>query len=128
MAAIVLLVRAARPRRPREARVTAPSLEQKARDRFGEADRLAAAGELTAAVRSLAGAVAAALGDDRDWELSPLTVREIFAQAPDPKGLRPLLSVFEAAVYGALPPDLEDYSRAAAAAAPFRRAPQDVAA
>jgi uncharacterized protein DUF4129 len=127
-AAIVFLVRAARPGGRREARVIAPSLEQKARDRFGEADRLAAAGDLTGAVRSLAGAVAAALGDDRDWELSPLTVREIFARAPDPASLRPLLSVFEAAVYGARPPNPEDYRRAATAAAPFRRTPQEVAA
>jgi hypothetical protein len=112
----------------REARQAAAALEEAARDRFAEADRLATAGDLTGAVRSLAGAVAAALGDDRDWERSPLTVREIFARARQPSALRPLLLVFEAAVYGARPPAREDYQRAAAAAAPFRRRPERSAA
>jgi hypothetical protein len=127
-AAVLLLLRAARGGGRRETKLAAPSLEESATDRFSEADRLAAAGELTAAVRSLAGAVAASLGDDRDWERSPLTVREIFSHAPDPQSLRPLLLVFEAAVYGARPPGADEYARAAAAAAPFRRAPEDVAA
>ena len=112
----------------REARSVAAALEEAARDRFADADRLAAAGDLTGAVRSLAGAVAAALGDDRDWERSPLTVREIFARARQPGALRPLLLVFEAAVYGARTPALEDYQRAADAAAPFRRRPETTAA
>jgi hypothetical protein len=92
-----------------------------ARDRFAEADRLAAAGDLAAAVRELAGGVAAALGDERDWEFSPLTVREIFGRAPRPEALRPLLHVFEEAVYGGRPPDAAAYASASAAAAPFRR-------
>jgi hypothetical protein len=125
---LFFLVRAIRGGPRREARETATRLEQAARDRFAEADRLAAAGDLTAAVRSLAGAVAAALGDDRDWDRSPLTVREIFARAPEPGALRPLLLVFEAAIYGALPPAAEDYDRAAAAASPFRRRPEKAAA
>jgi hypothetical protein len=125
---LFFLLRAIRRGPRREARQTASKLEQAARDRFAEADRLAAAGDLTGAVRSLAGAVAAALGDDRDWDRSPLTVREIFARAPQPEALRPLLAVFEAAVYGALPPEPEDYDRAAAAAAPFRPRPERAAA
>jgi hypothetical protein len=92
----------------------------RARDHFGDADRLAAAGDLTGAVRALAGGVAAALGDERDWEASPLTVREIFARAPDAAALRPLLLAFESAVYGGRPPDADSYRRAASAAAVFR--------
>ena len=89
-------------------------------DRFARADRLAAAGDLEGAIRALAGAVAAALGGDRAWEASPLTVRELFAGAADPAALRPLLLTFEAAVYGQRPPGPEAYRRAEAAAAPFR--------
>jgi hypothetical protein len=125
---LFFVLRAIRRGPGREARQTGTRLEQAARDRFAEADRLAAAGDLTGAVRSLAGAVAAALGDDRDWERSPLTVREIFALAPEPGTLRPLLLVFEAAIYGAVPPAPEDYHRAATAAAPFRRRPERDAA
>jgi hypothetical protein len=72
--------------------------------------------------------VAAALGEERDWDRSPLTVREIFARAREPGALRPLLSVFEAAVYGARPPDAEAYALAAEAAAPFRRPDEALAA
>ncbi len=92
-----------------------------ARDRFVEADRLAAAGDLAGAVRELAGGVTAALGgDDRVWEVSPLTVRELFSRAPDQAALRPLLLAFETAVYGGRPPDAVAYRRAEVAAAPFR--------
>jgi hypothetical protein len=91
-------------------------------DRFARADRLAAAGDLEGAVRALAGAVAVALGGDRAWELSPLTVRELFAAAADPAALRPLLLAFEAAVYGQRPPGPGAYRRAEVAAAPFRPA------
>src|SRR5439155_1424620 len=59
---LFFLFRAARGGARREARVTAASVDEAARDRFAEADRLAAAGDLTGAVRSLAGAVAAAHG------------------------------------------------------------------
>jgi hypothetical protein len=89
-------------------------------DRFASADRLAATGDLDGAIRALTGAVAVALGGDRAWEASPLTVRELFARAAEPAGLRPLLLTFEAAVYGRRPPDPEAYRRAEAAAAPFR--------
>jgi hypothetical protein len=121
IAVAVLLALAARGRGRREAQLADRSVEEIARDRFAEADRLASQGDLTAAVRALAGAVAAALGDHRDWDRSALTVREIFSRADDPARLRPLLLVFEAAVYGAVPPDSEAYARAGAAAAPFRR-------
>jgi hypothetical protein len=104
-------------------------LERPGPDHFAEAERLAAAGDLAGAVRALAGGVAVALGDERDWELSPLTVREIFARSPQPAGLRPLLLAFEAAVYGGRAPDAEAYRQAAAAAAPFRlAAPREAAA
>jgi hypothetical protein len=127
-AAVVLLALGARGRGRREVRLVATSPAEIARDRFAEADRLAAGGDLTGAVRSLAGAVAAALGEERDWDRSPLTVREIFARAREPKALRPLLLVFEAAVYGARPPDAEAYALAAEAAAPFRRPDEALAA
>ncbi len=125
---LFFLLRAIRRGPRREVRQTTSALEEAARDRFAEADRLAAAGDLTGAVRSLAGAVAAALGDDRDWERSPLTVREIFARAREPAALGPLLLVFEAAVYGGRRPEPEDYQRAASAAAPFRPRPESSAA
>jgi hypothetical protein len=128
VAAAVLLALASRGRGRPEAHLADRSGEEIARDRFAEADRLAAQGDLTAAVRALAGGVAAALGDQRDWERSPLTVREIFSRAADPAALGPLLRVFEAAVYGAVPPDPEAYARAAAAAAPYRQRPEPLAA
>ena len=71
-------------------------------------------------MRALAGAVAAALAGDRAWELSPLTVRELFARAPDPAALRPLLVAFEGAAYGVRRPAPAAYRLAEAAAAPFR--------
>jgi hypothetical protein len=122
LAALALLVvRSARWLARREARVTeADSVEAAARDRFAEADRLAEAGDLAGAIRELAGGVAAALADDRTWDVSPLTVRELFGRAPDPAALRPLLLAFEASVYGDRPPAPDAYRRAAAAAAPFR--------
>jgi hypothetical protein len=118
----LLLVRAVRGRGGREARAAeeARAGGQTARDRFAEADRLAAAGDFTGAVRALAGGVAAALGDDRDWEVSPLTVREIFWRSPDPEALWPLLAAFESAVYGGREPDAGGYARADAAATPYR--------
>jgi hypothetical protein len=109
----------------RPARGTAAG--RRGEDRFDRADRLAAAGDLEGAVRALAGAVAVALGGDRAWEASPLTVRELYARSADPAGLRPLLLAFEAAVYGRRQPDPETYRRAEAAAAPFRSARQAAA-
>jgi hypothetical protein len=126
---LLLVLRAGRPGSRREARLLARDRpDAVARDRFAEADRLAAAGDPTGAVRSLAGGVAAALGDERDWEASPLTVREIFRRSSDPGGLRPLLAAFEAAVYGGHAPERDAYERAAAAAAPYRRQPEGRAA
>ena len=128
LGAAVLVVRAGRRGGRGELKERVPSLEEKARDRFAEADRLSASGDLTGALRALAGAVAAALGDDRDWERSPLTVREIFASAADPSTLRPLLLAFESAVYGGRRPSEEEFRLAAAAAAPFRKPPREAAA
>jgi hypothetical protein len=118
----LLLVRAVRGHGGREARAAeeARAGGKTARDRFAEADRLAAGGDLTGAVRALAGGVAAALGDDRDWEVSALTVREIFWRSSDPQALRPLLAAFESAVYGGRAPDAEGYARADAAATAYR--------
>jgi hypothetical protein len=118
----LLLARAARGRGRREARAAewARASGETARDRFADADRLAGTGDLTGAVRALAGGVASALGDDRAWEVSPLTVREIFWRSPDPGALLPLLRVFEAAAYGAREPDAETYAEAKRAAAPYR--------
>jgi hypothetical protein len=129
LTSVVLLMLGARGRgRGGEVGLAVPPRAEVARDRFAEADRLAAGGDLTAAVRALAGAVAAALGEERDWDRSPLTVREVFARAWEPWALRPLLVVFEAAVYGARPPDAEAYAMAAEAAAPFRPPAQVLAA
>jgi hypothetical protein len=96
-------------------------------DYFEEADRLAAAGDRVGAIRALCAGVAATLAGERTWEGSPLTVREIFQHAPDPTSLRPLLSPFEAAVYGGRDVDRAAYERALQVAAPFRR-PKDLAA
>jgi len=126
----LLLLRAVRGHGRKGARAAEQALAsgEAARDRFADADQLAAAGELTSAVRSLAGGVAAALGDDRDWEVSPLTVREIFWRSPDPEALGALLAAFEAAVYGGRELDAETYARAQAAAAPYRSPLQEKAA
>lgn len=96
-------------------------------DYFDEADRLAAAGDRVGAIRALCAGVAATLAGERTWEGSPLTVREIFAHAPDPASLRPLLGPFEAAVYGGRDVDRATYARAVQVAAPFRR-PREMAA
>ena len=126
----LLLVRATRGHGRRQARAAerARVRGETARDRFADADRLAAAGDLTGALRALAGGVAAALGDDRAWEVSPLTVREIFWGSPNPEALLPLLAAFEAAVYGAREPDADAFARAERAAAPYRSAPAERAA
>jgi hypothetical protein len=89
-------------------------------DFFAEADRLAAIGDRVAALRALCAGVAATLAGERNWEGSPLTVREIFQRAPDPAALRPLLVPFEAAVYGGRDVDAVTYERAAAVALRFR--------
>ena len=96
-------------------------------DYFAEADRLAAKGDRVGAIRALCAGVAATLAGERTWEGSPLTVREIFRRAPDPRALDSLLRPFEAAVYGNRDVDDETYKRAAEVAARFR-APVEQAA
>ena len=130
LAVTALLLRATRGHGRREARIAEQALAsgRTSGDRFAEADRLAAAGQLTAAVRKLAGGVAASLGDERDWEVSPLTVREIFWRSPDPGALGPLLAAFESAVYGGRDLDAEAYARAETAAAPYRSLARERAA
>jgi hypothetical protein len=90
-------------------------------DHFGEADRLAALGDLAGAVRELALGVAAALAGDRPLRETSLTVREIFRGSDDPKALRPLLAAFEESFYGHHELDSDRLRSAEAAARPFRR-------
>ena len=71
-------------------------------------------------MRELTGAVATVLGGEGAWDVSPLTVRELFARAGRLGELRPLLRAFEEAVYGHRPVDRQMYEAAAAVAAPFR--------
>ena len=97
-------------------------------DFFAEADRLAAAGDRVGAIRALCAGVAGTLAGAQTWEGSPLTVREIFQRAGDPTRLWPLLTPFEAAVYGGLDVDAETYERAELAAAPFRKPQAEAAA
>ena len=104
-----------------------PSGPRAPADYFAEADRLAAQGDRVRALRALCAGVAATIAGERTWEGSPLTVREIFLRAPDPARLRPLLSAFEAAVYGGRDVDVATYEQAAQVAAPFRQ-PSELAA
>ena len=89
-------------------------------DYFAEADRLAARGDRVGAIRALCAGVAATLAGERTWEGSPLTVREIFQRAPDPRSLQPLLQPFEGAVYGGREVDQATYEHAMRVAAPYR--------
>lgn len=120
LALIVFLV--ARAARGRFSQAYAPPSEgpRPPEDYFAEADRLAAAGDRVGAVRALCAAVAATLAGAGSWQVSPLTVREIFQRSPDFANLRPLLMPFEGAVYGGRDIDEATFRRAAAAAAPFR--------
>jgi len=104
-----------------------PSGPRAPADYFNEADRLAAAGDRIGAIRALCAGVAATLAGERTWEGSPLTVREIFQHAQDPASLRPLLTPFEAAVYGGQEVDKATYEHALQVAAPFRQ-PKELAA
>jgi Na+-transporting methylmalonyl-CoA/oxaloacetate decarboxylase gamma subunit len=114
---LVLITRRAGGRRqPAQRHHEAP----KASDIFAEADRLAAAGDHTLALRALCAGVAAALGGERTWDVSPLTVREIFSRAASPSSLRPLLAPFEAAYYGGRPVDRDTYATASIAADAYR--------
>jgi hypothetical protein len=92
-----------------------------AADHFAEADRRASTGDYAGALRALANGVATALGGERAWNRSPLTLRELFARAEQPQGLRPLLYGFESTFYGHHPPDANVYARAAEAASPYRK-------
>ena len=118
IAIILILVtrRASVRRQSAQLRYEAPG----AADLFAEADRLAAAGDHTLALRALCAGVAAALGGERTWDYSPLTVREIFSRAGNPASLRPLLAPFEGAYYGGRPIDRETYAKASIAADPYR--------
>ena len=121
LAIIAWPIRGTLGRGGREATVRrAPSVVRPSADFFGEADRLAAAGDYQEAVRALAGGVAVKLSGERAWDHSPFTVRELFFRSKDPESLRPLLSSFEEASYGRRPPDHERYERAAQAAHPYR--------
>ena len=121
VAAVALIVfRSARGRFTQSLNVTAPGPRPPA-DYFAEADRLAVRSDRVGAIRALCAGVAATLEGERSWEGSPLTVREIFARAPDPAGLRALLVPFEAAVYGGRDVDIETYNLAERVAAPYRR-------
>lgn len=127
--AVVALVvfRATRGRFSESITAGGPEGRRAPSDYFAEADRFAAAGDRVRAIRALCAGVAATLAGERTWEGSPLTVREIFLRAPDPSGLRPLLSPFEAAVYGGREVDSDTYERASLVAAPFRH-PVELAA
>jgi hypothetical protein len=103
-----------RSRRPPLSAVPAPV------DYFALADRNAAGGDYSGALWALAAGVAGALSGEQVWSSSPLTVREIFRLAPA-GGLSPLLQAFEATVYGHHAVDAQTYTRAAAAAGPFRQ-------
>ncbi|HEX6349201.1 MAG TPA: hypothetical protein VF160_07410 [Candidatus Dormibacteraeota bacterium] len=93
------------------------------RERFREADRLAAAGDWEGAVRALAEAVATRLSGEPWWASSPQTLRELFRQAGRLEALRPLLLAFETVVYGRRTLDEPAYRAAEAAAAPIRAQP-----
>jgi hypothetical protein len=88
-------------------------------DHLAQAERLAAAGDHTAAVRELAAAVAERLGGEEAWDASPLTVRELFSRADHPELLRPLLLAFERAAYAGRAADADEYEVAAKAARLF---------
>lgn len=100
------------------------------RERFREADRLAAAGDWEGAVRALAEAVATRLSGEPWWASSPQTLRELFRQAGRLEPLRPLLLAFETVVYGRRKLEEAAYRAAEAAAGPIRAQPppEEVAA
>ena len=93
------------------------------RERFGEADRLSAAGDWNGAVRALAEAVATRLSGEPWWATSPQTLRELFRHAGRLDSLRPLLLAFETVVYARRSIDQPAYRMAEAAAAQIRAQP-----
>jgi hypothetical protein len=127
VAVAIIVFSSARGRFTEELKASRPAGPRAPADYFTEADRLAAKGDRTGAIRNLCAGVAAALSGERTWEGSPLTVREIFNSAPAPGRLQPLLIPFEAAVYGGRAVDPATYEQAKQVAAPFRQ-PADVAA
>lgn len=122
LALVVLVLRSGLSAGGREARVGSNGPVQHGPvDFFGEADRLAAAGDYRGALRMLAGGVAVRISGEQAWARSPLTVRELFARSERGDTLQPLLRLFEEAIYGHRPADAAVYARAAEAAAPYRR-------
>jgi len=109
-------------RRPRAAGLGIEPM-RRVRERFREADRLAADGDWEGAVRALAEAVATRLSGEPWWATSPQTLRELFRQAGRLDQLRPLLLAFETVVYGRRGLDQAGYRAAEAAAAPIRAEP-----
>jgi hypothetical protein len=91
-------------------------------DFFGEADRLAAAGDFLGAIQALTGGVTVRISGERAWDRSPLTVRELFGRTEHPELLRPLLRSFEEASYGRRAPDRPMYAQAVEAAQRYRQA------
>ncbi len=129
LVAAVFLVRSLLGRFRRRAEPAPPSpVRRPASDWFAEADHLATAGDLAAALRALTMAVATRVGGEDAWDRSPLTVRELFGKASMLSRLRPLVVPFEAVVYGHRLPDAQTYAAAAAAAMPFRDPSRQAAA
>jgi hypothetical protein len=98
-----------------------PSAVRPSFDFFGEADRLAAAGNFLGAIQALAGGVTIRISGERAWDRSPYTVRELFQRTEQPELLRPLLRSFEEASYGHRAPDRPMYAQALEAAQRYRR-------
>ncbi len=122
LALVVLVLRSGLSAGGGEARGRSRGPVQRApADFFGEADRLAAAGDYRGAIRMLAGGVAVRISGEQAWVRSPLTVRELFARSERRDTLQPLLRLFEEAIYGHRPADATIYARAAEAAAPYRQ-------
>jgi hypothetical protein len=124
MAWIIVRGRPNRNRTPDPAgRVINQTARTFAEDNFAEAERLAAAGDLSGALRALAHAVATELSGRPYWDSSPLTVRELFRETSRLDQLRPLLLPFERAVYGHQAPEAATYAEAARVAGSFRARP-----
>jgi hypothetical protein len=100
----------------------APSAVRPSVDFFGEADRLAAAGDFLGAIQALTGGVTVRISGERAWDRSPFTVRELFARTEHPELLRPLLRSFEEASYGRRAPDRPMYAQSVEAAERYRQA------
>ncbi|HEV3234096.1 MAG TPA: hypothetical protein VG329_06070 [Candidatus Dormibacteraeota bacterium] len=120
---LVVLLRAFWSRRGgAPARLRQQDAAARAAHSFAEADRLAAEGDFLRALKALTSAVATSIGGIGTWEASPFTVRELFVEKGVIDELEPLVTPFEAAVYGRRVPDEATYRRAAEAVAAFRAA------